>query len=160
MPDLSRVCDLRHSSRQLRILYPLSEARDRILIFIDRQLGLLLLSPNGNSWFALLAGLRCGGSRVFFQPTSALTDPGPSHSPSHLPLNLSCGFCDTGTNLLLQISPDNFSGSQSVVFNVEVKGIDFVTRLPLCSNPGPINCSGGGGGYLGQDSKPFVPQLS
>ena len=29
MPDLSRVCDLHHSSRQRRILNPLGEARDR-----------------------------------------------------------------------------------------------------------------------------------
>jgi len=30
-PDLSRVCDLYHSSRQLQILNPLSEARDQTL---------------------------------------------------------------------------------------------------------------------------------
>ena len=29
MLDPSRVCDLHHSSRQCRILHPLSEARDR-----------------------------------------------------------------------------------------------------------------------------------
>ena len=28
MPDLSRVCDLHHCSRQRRILNPLNEARD------------------------------------------------------------------------------------------------------------------------------------
>ena len=28
-PDLSRICDLHHSSRQCQILNPLSEARDR-----------------------------------------------------------------------------------------------------------------------------------
>ena len=29
MPDLSRVCDLHHSSRQLRIPDPLTKARDQ-----------------------------------------------------------------------------------------------------------------------------------
>jgi len=35
MPDLSRVCDLHHSSQQPRILNPLSEARDRICVLMD-----------------------------------------------------------------------------------------------------------------------------
>ena len=33
-PDLSHICDLYHSSRQCRILNPLSEARDRTLNFM------------------------------------------------------------------------------------------------------------------------------
>ena len=35
MPDLSRVCDLHHSSRQHQILNPLSEVRDQICILMD-----------------------------------------------------------------------------------------------------------------------------
>ena len=35
MPDLSHICDLHHSSRQCRILNPLSEARDRTFILLD-----------------------------------------------------------------------------------------------------------------------------
>ena len=35
MPDLSCVCDLHYSSRQHRILDPLSEARDRTRILMD-----------------------------------------------------------------------------------------------------------------------------
>ena len=35
MPDLGRVCDLHHSSRQCQILNPLSEARVRICILMD-----------------------------------------------------------------------------------------------------------------------------
>ena len=35
MPDLSRVCDPHHSSRQHRILNPLSEARDRTCVLMD-----------------------------------------------------------------------------------------------------------------------------
>ena len=35
MPDPSHVCNLHHSSRQCRILNPLSEARDRNCIFLD-----------------------------------------------------------------------------------------------------------------------------
>ena len=37
MPDPSHVCDLQHSSRQRRILNPLSEARDQtrnLMVFI------------------------------------------------------------------------------------------------------------------------------
>ena len=33
--DLSRVCDLHHSSRQGQILNPLNEARDRTQILMD-----------------------------------------------------------------------------------------------------------------------------
>ena len=35
MPELSRVCDLHHSSWQFRILNPLSEARDRTIVLMD-----------------------------------------------------------------------------------------------------------------------------
>ena len=34
-PDLSRICDLHHSSQQRQILNPLSEARDQTFIFMD-----------------------------------------------------------------------------------------------------------------------------
>ena len=34
MPNLSHVCDLRHSSQQCQLLNPLSEARDRIHILM------------------------------------------------------------------------------------------------------------------------------
>ena len=34
-PDPSRICDLHHSSRQLRILNPLREARDRTRLLMD-----------------------------------------------------------------------------------------------------------------------------
>ena len=33
--DLSRICDLHHSSRQRRILNPLSKTRDRTRILMD-----------------------------------------------------------------------------------------------------------------------------
>ena len=35
MPDLSRICDLYHSSRQLRILGALSKPRDRTHVLMD-----------------------------------------------------------------------------------------------------------------------------
>ena len=35
MQDLSRVCDLHHSSRQHWILYPLSKARDQTWVLLD-----------------------------------------------------------------------------------------------------------------------------
>ena len=35
MPGLSQVCDLNHSSRQLRILNPLNEAMDRTCALMD-----------------------------------------------------------------------------------------------------------------------------
>ena len=34
-PDLSRISNLHHSSRQCRILNPLSEARDQTRVFMD-----------------------------------------------------------------------------------------------------------------------------
>ena len=34
-PDASHVCDPHHSSRQRRILHPLSEARDQTCILMD-----------------------------------------------------------------------------------------------------------------------------
>ena len=34
-PDLSRVCDLHHSSQQCQILNPLSETKDRTCILTD-----------------------------------------------------------------------------------------------------------------------------
>ena len=37
-PDLSRVCGLHHSSRQCRILKPLSKARDQIYILTETTL--------------------------------------------------------------------------------------------------------------------------
>ena len=49
MLDLSHVCDLHHSSRQRRILNPLSEARDRIHILMDTSWVRYLLSHDGNS---------------------------------------------------------------------------------------------------------------
>ena len=36
-PDLNRVCNLHHSSRQRRILNPLSEARDQIYVPMDTR---------------------------------------------------------------------------------------------------------------------------
>ena len=35
--DLSRVCDVHHSSRQCRILNPLSKARDRKFVLVDAR---------------------------------------------------------------------------------------------------------------------------
>jgi len=35
MPDPSHVCDLHHSSRQCRILNPLSEAKDQTQVLMD-----------------------------------------------------------------------------------------------------------------------------
>ena len=46
---LSCVFDLHHSSRQHRILNPLSEARDRTCVLMDASLGSLPLSHVGNS---------------------------------------------------------------------------------------------------------------
>ena len=48
-PDLSHVCDLRHSLQQRQILNPLSEARDGTLILTGYSSGSLLLSHKGNS---------------------------------------------------------------------------------------------------------------
>ena len=47
-PDLSRVCDLHHSSRQLRILNPLSEAI-RTCVLMDTSQTLFPLSHDRNS---------------------------------------------------------------------------------------------------------------
>ena len=49
MPDLSRGCDLYHSSRQRGILNPLIEARDRALILLDTSQILNLLGHNRKS---------------------------------------------------------------------------------------------------------------
>ena len=50
MPDLSRVCDLHHSSRQCWILNPLSKARDGTQVLRDTSRVHNLLSHNRNSW--------------------------------------------------------------------------------------------------------------
>ena len=52
--DLSRVCNLHHSSQQLWILNPLSKARDQTFSFMDTSWVLNLLSHNGNFNFYLL----------------------------------------------------------------------------------------------------------
>ena len=49
MQDLSCVCNLYHSSRQCRILNPLSETRDQTDILMDTNRVLNLLSHHGNS---------------------------------------------------------------------------------------------------------------
>jgi len=49
MPDLSRICNLHHSSRQRWILNPLSEARDQTHILMDTIQVLNPLSHNGNA---------------------------------------------------------------------------------------------------------------
>ena len=51
-PDPSRICDLHPSSRQLQILNPLNEARDRTRMLMDTSWVLTPLSHNGNSWSA------------------------------------------------------------------------------------------------------------
>ena len=48
-PDPSHVCDPHHSSRQCRILNPLSEYGDRTHILVDPSQVLNLLRHNGNS---------------------------------------------------------------------------------------------------------------
>ena len=48
-PDLSRVCDLHHSSRQYQILNALSELRVRTCILMDTSRVGNLLSHSGNS---------------------------------------------------------------------------------------------------------------
>ena len=60
-PDPSRVCDLRHSSRQHQILNPLSEARDGTQILVDTSQVLNLLCYNENSKFILFLWNGCGG---------------------------------------------------------------------------------------------------
>ena len=47
--DLSRVCDLHHSSGQRQILNPLNKARDGIHVLVDISQVLNLLSYKGNS---------------------------------------------------------------------------------------------------------------
>ena len=49
--DLSRICNLHHSSQQHWILNPLSEARDptRILMYTSRVHGLITTEPQQNS---------------------------------------------------------------------------------------------------------------
>ena len=49
MKDPSLVCDLHHSSRQCRILNPLSEARDRTRVLMDTSQVYYPLSHNKNS---------------------------------------------------------------------------------------------------------------
>ena len=62
MLDPSLICDLHHSSRQRRILNPLSEARDQTCVLMDMSQVLNLLSHDGNSASALVPGTV--GSRV------------------------------------------------------------------------------------------------
>ena len=50
----SKVCDLHRSSRQCRILNPLSKARDQTRILLDVSWVLNPLSHNKNSWFWVL----------------------------------------------------------------------------------------------------------
>ena len=50
MPDLSRICDLYHSSRQHQILKPLREARVGTRILMDTCQIRNLLSRHRNSW--------------------------------------------------------------------------------------------------------------
>ena len=45
MPDLSHVCNLHHSSRQRKILSPLSEARDRTRKLMVPKVDLLTTEP-------------------------------------------------------------------------------------------------------------------
>ena len=47
--DLSCTCDLHHSSRQRRILNPLSEARDQTLVLMDTSRVHKPRSHDGNS---------------------------------------------------------------------------------------------------------------
>ena len=65
-PDLSRVCNLYHSSRQRRILNPLGETRDRTHILMDTSWVCNPLSHNRNShipkWKACWAGVRRAGT--------------------------------------------------------------------------------------------------
>ena len=53
--DMSRICDLHHSSWQHWILNPLSKARDRTSIPMDTSQVLHLLSHNGNSFPSLFS---------------------------------------------------------------------------------------------------------
>ena len=49
MTDPSHICNLHHSSQQLQILNPLSEARDQTQVLVDTSLDCNPLSHNGNS---------------------------------------------------------------------------------------------------------------
>ena len=49
MQELSRVCDLHHSSWQCQILNPLSEARDPTRILMNTSQVPNILNHNGNS---------------------------------------------------------------------------------------------------------------
>ena len=76
MPGPSCVCDLHRSSRQRRILSPLSEARDRNCVFMDTGQVLNPLSHNGNS-----------PHHFFFIPSNLCScrPPGPGMNLTHHP---------------------------------------------------------------------------
>ena len=58
MPDLNRVWDLHHSSRQRRILNPLSKARDQTcVLMVTSQIDLFPLSHDGNAYDHILSSL-------------------------------------------------------------------------------------------------------
>ena len=62
--DLSRVCDLHHSSRQRRILNPLGEARDRTCVLVDaRQVRTATGTPQN-----VIFPIACGGSQHTDEP--------------------------------------------------------------------------------------------
>ena len=67
MQDLSRVCDLHHSSQQHRILNPLSETRDRTRNLMDTMSGLFPLHHNESSELCSLFSLGLVGRRVLSQ---------------------------------------------------------------------------------------------
>ena len=56
IPDLSRICDLHHSSWQYQLLNPLSKARDQTCILMDTSWVLNPLSHHRN---ATILFLRC-----------------------------------------------------------------------------------------------------
>ena len=57
--DLSHVCNLHHSSRQRRILNPLSKGRNQTCILKSTKSGSFLLSHNGNSCLSILNAIVC-----------------------------------------------------------------------------------------------------
>ena len=57
--DLSRVCNLHHSSRQHQVLNPLSEARDRTCVLVDSSQVLNPLSHGRNSLFLFFLPWMC-----------------------------------------------------------------------------------------------------
>ena len=63
-PDLSRVCNLRRSSRQYRILNPLSEAKDRTLILMEISQVRNPLRHSGNSQTSVFLNDPIGFQRV------------------------------------------------------------------------------------------------